>query len=847
MEANYPEFVGALATEIATDGKPLAARQMAAIFLKNSLNSKSSQDQVSFHERWKQVSEETRKMVKDTLLSALNSQESDVPRFAAIAISEIACVELPFGAWPNFVEAMTQCISTGSEVVALACLGCLGNVCERIEEVQQMIPEVPDIPDLSVNQMLSAVVKGVEPERSDAQRHAALTALNKSLTFVHKNMAVKEERDFIMNAFCGATQAQEPRVRQLAFSCLDTVADIYYEHLPDYMKNIYELTMRSMQADPDEEVKIAAGEFWCTVAKIEGSMLEDEASCRAQGRAIDGHMCKRYVHAAVAALVPIFLESLSHHADEYEEDSHDFRKVGSFALQAFNEASFDLVIPIVIPFCQTNIVHADWRKKDAAIVAFFSILEGPPTTQVAGYIRDIVPVLLQSFNDQQEIVRDSAVFCISKIVEAHMQAVTAFGEADVKLIIQGLMAKLDEDSKVASTSCSALYHLCNGVREIRAGRDDPTNILSPFMQPMMHKFLACVDRSDADENGLQTSAMTAASSLIMASTPDVKEVLRGLLPALTQRIGQCLQTACQSADDMKKRDDMLVFYLGLVTALYQKLEAGDLQGQTDTVMQVVLQVLQLQNYNCHEEAFFLVGAISNTLEDQFVKYLPSVMPFVSNALTQFEFHALCKSALSAISDLSAACTANFQPYCDAIMPLLAGCLQEVKVNRELKPAVFTCFGDIALAIGGSYQTYVDYSCILLMQASHVQPPPEDEDLQDFINRLRLSILEAYTGIVVGLAEGKVPGAFAKQIDNVLQFLRYLTSPESLRDEMCLEKSVELLGELVSSVGYLDPRQMKQKLQDPFVAQLLRDAYATKSSTAQELVRWCQGTIEQLSA
>jgi len=57
------------------------------------------------------------------------------------------------------------------------------------------------------------------------------------------------------------------------------------------------------------------------------------------------------------------------------------------------------------------------------------------------------------------------------------------------------------------------------------------------MQQMMHKFLSSIDRSAADENGLQTNAMTAASQLIKASAPGVKKILKLLLPAVLERSG----------------------------------------------------------------------------------------------------------------------------------------------------------------------------------------------------------------------------------------------------------------------------------------------------------------------
>ena len=97
-------------------------------------------------------------------------------------------------------------------------------------------------------------------------------------------------------------------------------------------------------------------------------------------------------------------------------------------------------------------------------------------------------------------------------------------------------------------------------------------------------------------------------------------------------------------------------------------------------------------------------------------------------------------------------------------------LQTVGVSREVKIAVLSCFGDIALAIGGSYEPYLDTSMLVLGQAGEVSPNPVsysdvldvsfefsnlniiklDYDSVDYVAQLRETIIEAEVGIVTGL-------------------------------------------------------------------------------------------------
>lgn len=579
---------------------------MASVFLKNTLNAKSAKNQHDAHERWKQMDPAARGTVKETLLVAMGSQDAQVPRFAAIAASEIACVELPFGEWPQFLPFMERVLAApeAAEPAKLACLECLGLTCERIDEVQNMIPAVPDLPEPTVNSMLTAIVQGVQPERSETIRYAALNALYKSLSFVHKNMEVPAERDFIVrNAICGATGSADAKVRQLAFQSLDYIAELYYDKLQDYMTTIYELTTKAIQQDTVEEVKMAAIEFWCTVAGTEEAlMLDEDASC------------KGYVQSAMPSLVPLLLETLSQQSDDMDEDNFDLRAVGAICLEAISMCVQEKIIEQVIPFVQNNIQSDNWRLCDAAIVAFSCILDGPSTAAIGQYVQQSIPVLMNAFVHQHEIVRDSATHCVATICKLHMEAVAP---EHVPVIIQGLLAKLQENARLAGRACSAIFNISASIKSPDPENAPDTNLLSPCMLDLMKGLLASMDRPDAVEGNLRVSAMSAAAELVTASSRDVHGILKELLPTIVGRIEGALKMQCLSNDDRENKEQILGLLSGLVTALFQRLDKGDVLPHADRVMEVLLQVFQNGHANCIEEAFLAVGAIATNLEGDF--------------------------------------------------------------------------------------------------------------------------------------------------------------------------------------------------------------------------------------
>jgi len=65
----------------------------------------------------------------------------------------------------------------------------------------------------------------------------------------------------------------------------------------------------------------------------------------------------------------------------------------------------------------------------------------------------------------------------------------------------------------------------------------------------------------------------------------------------------------------------------------------------------------------------------------------------------------------------------------------------------VKPAILSCFGDIALAIGGHFEKYMQVTMNMLQQASTTKVDSDDVELLDYLHALREGVFEAYTGVL----------------------------------------------------------------------------------------------------
>ena len=139
-------------------------------------------------------------------------------------------------------------------------------------------------------------------------------------------------------------------------------------------------------------------------------------------------------------------------------------------------------------------------------------------------------------------------------------------------------------------------------------------------------------------------------------------------------------------------------------------------------MTVFLQILNSQSKQSttKEDVFIGVGALISALEANFSRYLEPFIPILYSALQNPEEYQLCGIAVGLIGDICRALGENAVQYCNSFMELLIQNLQSPVLHRNVKPAILSCFGDIALAIGGQFESYLNIAIMVLQQAGNMR-------------------------------------------------------------------------------------------------------------------------------
>jgi len=820
-EQNLGEFMVQLATQLSTEGVDLNARQLAGLYLKNFFSARDSNILADKLNKWHAMNSEFKEQVKTLLLQSLRSPHAIARHTAAQAAAQIAIIDIPSKEWSNLLPTLLQYSTTeDNDGIKVASLETLGYICEELSDEY--------VDQSEINQILTAIVDGAAPTRSKEVVYAAITALRNSLDFASTNFEQEAERNVLMEVICNSTQHSDQQTRQTAFECLVMVAMLYYDKLETYMQTLFTLTLNAIQND-HEDVSKEALEFWSTLAEEELEILEEEPETATR-------TCIRYVEGALPHLVPCALQTLLKQNEESEDDDWNISKAGATCLRLVGQVTKDACVPYILPFIEQNIQGTNWRQREASVMAFAAFLEGPNHDSMTQIITQALPTFIGFLDDNHHLVKDSTTWLIAQIAEHYSTVVT--GEA-FQHLLNALVKLLNDVPRVASQACFAIHNMASVYANVD---DNSTNPFSSVFGALVQKLLETADREDSMEHYLQASAYETINMLIESSAQDVRPIVASLLPVILQRLNASFGSSLEEKDGTQNLQTLLC---GTIYASIKVLES-DIEQMADPIMQLMLTILQRSQSAAHEDALLVVSLVAEHTKTNFSKYMDALMPFLLRELGNSIASQVCIVALDVVGELSRNLEKQLVPYCNSLFEVLFRDLQNPDLHRDVKPHIFSTFGDIAMAIGGDYQPYLEYSMGFMVEASQaaiaiaqqINEGNDDETIFEYLKQLRESILEGYTGIIQGIREQK-PHLITKYQEQIFIFIASIAQ-DSNRDEELVNSCIGLFGDMIQAIG----SPILPYTQQPFVGILMQDAMQS-SDEAQRTAEWVTSLIRDL--
>ncbi|KAJ0561046.1 putative importin-beta domain, armadillo-like helical, importin beta family [Helianthus annuus] len=342
-----------------------------------------------------------------------------------------------------------------------------------------------------------------------------------------------------------------------------------------------------------------------------------------------------------------------------------------------------------------------------------------------------------------------------------------------------------------------------------------------------------------------TAAYETLNEVVRCSNiAESSQLIAQLLPVIMNKLGQTIELQILSSDDREKQGDLQALLCGVMQVIIQKLSSTDVTKQVilqaaDQIMVLFLKVFACRSSTVHEEAMLAIGALAYGTGPQFEKYMPEFYKYLEMGLQNFEEYQVCSISVGVVGDICRALDDKMLPYCDNIMTLLLKDLSSGDLHRSVKPPIFSCFGDVALAIGEHFEKYVSYAVPMMQGAAEVcaQIDNTDEEMVEYGNQLKRSIFEAYSGILQGFKSSKAE-IMLPHAPHLLKFIEVVVK-DANRDESVVRAAVAVLGDLADALG----PNVKVLFKDmTFCSEFLGECLQSEDEQLKETATWTQGMI-----
>lgn len=617
---------------------------------------------------------------------------------AAQAVSAIASIEIPLGQWNNIINTLSVNAQGETLEFKLSSLETLSYICEELPE--------KSLPQDQINSMLVAIISNVSPENlNEDVRQIALKALAACLRFCEKNFQVQKEKDLIMTNILANCSSPNVDIRIKSLQCVLEVVRCYYDNIAEYLVQIGVVTSSNIQAEDNEEAGFIALEVWC-------SMCDEECDRIKQNN--PQKQSRNYVKMAYESLMLLVLNSIKKKKSSDEDWTISLSSACLLALIA--QIVKDQIVDTVCTFISQNIGSDDWRNRDAALLAFGSILKGPAKATINMIISQAIPTLVQLFKDSKDQVKETVAWTFGKIADHNYEPIVT--PEHFQLVVQTFLQSLPEKRKISLQICFAINKL---VESIIVKEDQPTSPFSGVFKELINGLWTNGFRPDGFEENINLAASSfgTLSTIVQHSANDCRELLIPILKLVKEEFKA---TMLPNYKIPGHEQDYQVYLSSFLQPILIKLTGRISPEDTKLILDMILESFQIRK-SVYDEGILAISALASAVGRNFNDHMNKFGPFLAHALKEESDVSLCRVAVGCVEDLARALEEQMSQYLSQLVPLLMEILKNTEADRTVKVLVIPALGSLAMFTNKFFNIYTKDVLDMLGSASQLTCKP----------------------------------------------------------------------------------------------------------------------------
>ena len=188
--------------------------------------------------------------------------------------------------------------------------------------------------------------------------------------------------------------------------------------------------------------------------------------------------CQNFSKTALPEILPVLLSLLMKQDEDADEDEWNVSMAAGTCLGLLAQAVGDPIVAAVVPFIEANIRGQDWHQREAAVMAFGSIIDGPTGESILPLVTQALQILIEMLRDENTHVKDTTAWTLGRICDLAIDAIQP--EVHLQPLVIGLLGSLNDAPRIVANSCWALMNLAERLDDAADDDTVQTNPMSPY-------------------------------------------------------------------------------------------------------------------------------------------------------------------------------------------------------------------------------------------------------------------------------------------------------------------------------------------------------------------------------
>jgi importin subunit beta-1 len=187
------------------------------------------------------------------------------------------------------------------------------------------------------------------------------------------------------------------------------------------------------------------------------------------------------------------LKLLTRQDEDADEDEWNVSMAAATCISLLSQAVGDNIVAPVIPFIEANVKATDWHMREAAVMTFGSILDGPDPDVLRPLVTQALPILIDMLRDGHVMVKDTTAWTLGRICELVVSVI----QPDVHLhpLVSSLVNSLNDEPRIVGNACWALNQLSENLSIVDENQSSPpSSPLSPYYEGIVTSLLQVTEK-----------------------------------------------------------------------------------------------------------------------------------------------------------------------------------------------------------------------------------------------------------------------------------------------------------------------------------------------------------------